>query len=134
MSISIGRHRHRVKIKRPVETRRTDGAITREWQTYATRWASIRNETGRELMDADRPQDRTRVVVSLRGMESLREFHRIEDGSYRYEIQSIADIHNETGEAINVLCDRRRLRCLTVNGKYIKAGGNYISIGEQETG
>lgn len=130
MSINIGRHRHRLKIKEPVSTRQTDGSILRTWVLKATRWGSIKNETGRELMDADRPQDRTRVMVTMRGMEALREDDRIEDGPYRYEIQSIADVHNETGEAVNVLCDRRRLRCLTAGGVYIKAGGEYISLGE----
>jgi SPP1 family predicted phage head-tail adaptor len=129
MSINIGRHRHRLKFKRPVDTVQADGSVLRTWQQYATRWASIKNESGRELMDADRPQDRTRVVVSIRGMEELREFHRVEDGPYRYEVQNIADVA-EIGEAVNVLTDRRRLRCLTVNGQYVKAGGNYISLGE----
>lgn len=130
MSINIGRHRHRLKIKSPVSTRQPDGSILRTWTVKATRWGSIRNETGRELMDADRPTDRARVMVTLRGMESLREDDRIEDGPYRYEIQSIADVSNETGEALNVLCDRRRLLCLTAGGVYIKAGGEYISLGE----
>jgi head-tail adaptor len=133
MTVRIGSHRHRLKVKAPTDTRQSDGSISRTWSIIKTRWASIRNETGRELMDADRPQDRTRVVVSMRGIEELREFHRLEDGPYRYEIQSIAD-PNEIGESVAVLCERRRLRCLTVNGRYVKAGGNYISIGEQEAG
>ena len=131
--IQAGRLRHRLKIKKPVEVRQTDGSLLRTWFTYATRWGNIRNETGRELLESDRPQDRTRCVISMRGMEELRESHLIEDGPFRYGIESIAD-RDELGAEVTVLCARRRLNCLTVNWRYVKAGGNYISIGEQEAG
>lgn len=128
--IRSGRLRHRVRIKEAVETVLPDGSVRRVWETIAVRWCGIINETGRELMEADRPQDRTRCRLTLRGMEQLRESHRIEDGPFRYGVDSISD-REEKGAVVEVLCTRKRLNCLTVGGGlYVTVGGEYISVGE----
>lgn len=128
--IRAGRNRKRPYFKRPVETRLSDGSILRTWETFKRWWVSVRNENGRELMESDRTTDRSRCVLGLRYMEELREEHRIEDGPFRYEIDHISN-REERGAEMQVLCTRRRLRCLTANGVYIKANGQHISIAEE---
>lgn len=128
--IQAGRNRKRPHFKRATDTRLSDGSITRAWSTFRRWWVSIKNESGRELMMADRPVDRTRVVISMRAMEELREDDRVEDGPFRYEIDSISDREERHAE-MQILCTRRRLRCLTAGGKYVTAGFQCISLNEE---
>jgi SPP1 family predicted phage head-tail adaptor len=66
-----GKLRHRVVIKKPVETQNTFGEPEVRWQDFATVWAAIEPLRGREYFAAKQINAEVEANVTIRYLEGM---------------------------------------------------------------
>ncbi len=91
MTAGAGRYRHRVDILQPPDPLVTDaaGQPLDAWTILETRWAEVRDLTGRRLWAAQQVHAEARTEVHMRWTAAVTEGMRIEHGSRTLEIIGI---------------------------------------------
>ena len=102
-----GQLRHRVTIRKPVETQNSYGEPIVRWQDVATGvWASIEPLSGREFMAAKQLVSEIEVRIRIRYLAGLSAKMKIVDAnSNSYLIESIINIEERNRE-LQLMCSR----------------------------
>ena len=98
-----GKIRHRVQLQSAVYSRNDYGEPIPVWTTYGTRWAEVKDLSGRELYQAQQINAEVTIGVKLRYMTGIEPAHRLLFGSRILEIGAILNPDNRKIE-LNILC------------------------------
>ncbi len=103
--VRAGKLNKRVIVEASVETISGDGQPLIEWQTFATRYASVEpiETTGREYLQAAAIESDITHTVEMRFLTGVTPKHRINYGGRMLEIFSVADIE-ERGRKLVCFC------------------------------
>ncbi len=66
-----GRLRHRVRVERDTSAQDGFGAPSVSWSSLGTRWASVEDLAGRELIEARQVESRATVRVTMRYFDRM---------------------------------------------------------------
>lgn len=106
----VGRLRHRVQCQEPTATLDSLGRKTRgqgQWSTYTSRWAEVRELSGREVELARQIHAQASHIVTVRYFDRLSETHRFVFRGRVLEIKAILD-KDSTQRELSVLCGEEK--------------------------
>jgi len=83
--------RHRIEIQQAVKLSDGMGGFTETWGPVCTVWASMRQESGKELVNADKVQATRRVLYGIRYRTDIAANMRILHGSRTLNIIAVLD-------------------------------------------
>lgn len=90
--MKVGKLRERVALQSATKTRDGVGGWTSTWSTYATVWAEVKAQDGRERENAQRVEALRTYTVTIRRRTDLLAEHRI---SWRGRVLNIRAIPDE---------------------------------------
>ncbi len=94
-----GRHDHRATIQTKTDTVNVGGNVEPMWNDVATRWASLEDTGGRELVRAQKIDATIDAVITLREQyDGLTVQDRIEIDSRTFEIKAILGSSDRTAK------------------------------------
>lgn len=92
-----GKHDRRVAIQSASATSDAGGNAVLAWSTIASRWASIEDQSGRELYRAQQVDPTISTVITLRdGYDGLTPEWRIVYGSRTFNIKAVLGTDDRT--------------------------------------
>lgn len=97
-----GRLRQRLRITRPTEQVDASGSHSEGFKLVEVRWGSVEGLRGREFFEAGAPRGEVDVRIVLRSPTEVRISDRIEQGSRKFDVQSIVDVAGR-GRQIEVM-------------------------------
>lgn len=103
--MNAGKLRHRVTIRKPVETQNDYGEAEVRWQDVATVWAMISPLRGREYFAAKQAVSEIEARIVIRFMEGITAKMKIVHGSNEYEIETIINVM-EANRELQLMCKR----------------------------
>lgn len=83
--------RHRIEIQQAVKLSDGMGGFTETWGQVCTVWASMRQESGKEMVNADKIQATRRVQYGIRYRTDIAANMRILHGSRTLNIIAVLD-------------------------------------------
>lgn len=86
---TIGRLRHRIVIKSPVEAYSPSGETTLSWEQFAEVWASVDGLSTRDIMQAQQANVVASHRIRIRHMDGVSHVQRIEWSGKTMEIASV---------------------------------------------
>jgi len=84
-----GRYRARIVIERATEARDTFGEADPTWATFATRWAAILPQSGREFTAAKALYPELTHLVETRWVAGVTPKMRVRYGTRRFDIVAV---------------------------------------------
>lgn len=110
MSLRVGKHRRRVTIETPVETRDARGQPIVTWTEYAKRWASFQPGAGREFFQGHTDVAETGYRIGIRydaTVAAVTPKMRVKMGARVFDIQhSPINVQERNQELILVVKER----------------------------
>ena len=98
-----GRLRHRIIIKRPVESQSATGEVTNTWVMVAHVWASVEALSGKEVLMAEGAVAEGTIRVRMRYVADVTPECRIIHGERTLEIVHVNNVHGKNKE-YELLC------------------------------
>jgi len=95
--MQAGQMDRRVVIESAGSTLDTFGESIETWSTFATVWASVRVNGGRESFDSDQVIAEGTTTFKIRYLSGMSERMRIVYNSANYDIQSIKELGRKEG-------------------------------------
>ncbi|WP_035724641.1 phage head closure protein [Fodinicurvata fenggangensis] len=92
-----GKLDRRITIERLVTGTDPYGAPTETWQTLASVWAQVLQESGQEFFAADAIQAERRVVFRIRYRDDLAMTDRVTYGDWQHDIHEIRELGRRDG-------------------------------------
>ena len=101
MALRAGLLNKRVTIESATETRDSFGEPDKIWSTFATRWASIQYEEGREFFAAGADRTERPALIRMRHTSGITEKMRVVHGSTVFQILAVENV-GERGEETRI--------------------------------
>lgn len=101
-SPAAGKLDQRVTIQSFTESQGTDGALTKSWITFATRWAMIEPTNGTERWRSDQVASEVTHRITMHYTAGVTSEMRIVLGSRTFDILSVVN-RDEAGAMIEIL-------------------------------
>lgn len=87
--MQAGRLDRRIQLQSYTTTQDGYGQPVETWSTYATVWATVRDQSGREFLESAQIDGQTATMFTIRYRSDVAYQHRILYGSDYYDIRSI---------------------------------------------
>ena len=98
--VRVGKHKHLVTIKKPVDSIGTSYEPTETWVIYAQRWASINPLSGDEFWSAKQVNAENTVRFRMRYCHGLTTKMRLEYDNRVFVIESILNYGESNREMV----------------------------------
>jgi SPP1 family predicted phage head-tail adaptor len=104
--VRAGKLRHRITIQTQTKTQDTTGSVIASWSTFATLWASVDDESGREGYSASQVQSERTTNIRIREYPGITPKMRVVHGADAYDIESV--IRDPThARQLQLICVKR---------------------------
>lgn len=92
----IGEARQRVELEAKVLTPDGGGGYTETWESYASVWGMLEPQSGREPVEAGRPESRATHRLTIRRRTDVSANHRAAIGARLFAILAILDAGSQS--------------------------------------
>ncbi len=87
-----GRYKHRLQFQVNTESQIESGELIDTWVTFATAWGSVKDLSGREIIQSDASIADVSTRIRCRYVPSVTAEHRIVSGRRTFDIVHLNDV------------------------------------------
>ncbi|MDG6880951.1 Bacteriophage head-tail adaptor [Phocoenobacter uteri] len=101
--MDIGRLRHRVTLKKQVNTQNDYGAATQEWIDIATVWAGVEPISGKEYFSSQHLNSEVSIKIVIRYLEGVLPTSQVVFKNRKFEVVSVLN-YREHNRMLQLMC------------------------------